>query len=67
MTATARDDYAFDWRSANQARFALPTVHPMLQLEKPFFAVGIHIVTYRRAAQFDGLAQYLLHSSMQLA
>src|SRR5450755_3675928 len=66
MTASASDDYSLDRISANQARLAFPTVHPMLQLEKPFFAVGVDIVADRRSAQSDGFAQHFLHCHVQL-
>ena len=66
MTASASDDDSLDRVAANQARLAFPTVHPMLQLEKPFFAVGVDVVTHRRSAQRDGFAQHFLHSRMQL-
>src|SRR5580700_972974 len=67
MTASSCDDYPFDRCAANQARFALPTVHPMLQLEKPFFAVGINIVAHRRPSQRNGFAQHFLNRCVQLA
>src|ERR1035438_3790656 len=67
MTASSCDDYPFDRCAANQARFALPTVHPMLQLKKPFFAVGIDIVADCRPSQRNGFAQHLLNCGVQFA
>jgi len=60
MATTPGNDDPFDRRVTNQAGLALPTVHPMLQLEKPFFAIGIHIVANRRTAERDSLPQDFL-------
>ena len=43
--ATAAGDYNSLYRSlANQAGFAFASVNAVLQLEKSFFAVGVHVV-----------------------
>ena len=56
MAAASRDDDPLDRPFTDEARFALPTVHPMLQLEKSFFAVGVNVVTDRRATKRDSFA-----------
>lgn len=64
MTASSRYDDALDWRFANQARLAFSTVHPMLDLKKPFFAVGINIVADRGTARSNGFAQHDLNAGV---
>ena len=51
MTAASRDNHTLDRRLADQARFVLPAVNPVLQLKKPFFAIGVNVVRNRRSAQ----------------
>jgi hypothetical protein len=67
MTASSRDDNSFDWRTANQTRLAVSTVHPVLQLEKALFAVRINIVANGRSAQGYGLVQHFLNCRVELA
>jgi hypothetical protein len=44
VAAASGDDDAFDGRLANQAGLALAAVDAVLQLEEPFFAVGVNVV-----------------------
>jgi len=67
MTAAARQGDALDWRAANQAGFAFPTVDPMLQLKEPSFSIDINVVAHRRTAGSNCFPQDLLNSSMQFA
>lgn len=66
MAAAAGEHYALDWRSANQARLIFPSIHTMLELEKSFRSIRIHVIGDRRAALSDGLAQHLGHSLVEL-
>ena len=67
MAAAARDHDSLDRRLANQARFAFAAVDPVLQLKEPFFAIGIHVVGNRRAAQRDGFLQHFLNRQIEPA
>jgi hypothetical protein len=44
-TASSEHD-SLDWSLADQARLTLSLIHAMLQLEEPFFAVGINIIRH---------------------
>jgi hypothetical protein len=39
----------------------------MLQLEKPFIAVGINVVAHRRSTEGNGFPQDLLYGGVQFA
>ncbi len=67
MTASSCYNNSLDWCLANQTRFAFSTVHPVLQLEKPFFAVGINIVANRRTAKGYGLAKDFLNGMVEFS
>src|SRR5271157_1255669 len=67
VTAATCDDNPFYGRITHQARFALPPVHPVLQLKESLAPFGVNVIAHRRAAQFDGVTQHFLHGAMEFA
>jgi hypothetical protein len=66
MTAASREHHSLDRSFANQARLPLAPIHAMLQLEKAFFAIGIHVIRNRRPAKRNRLAQDFFHREEEL-
>ena len=67
MTAASGDHHTFDRSLAYQARFAFPPVNAMLELEKSFLAVGIHIVRNGRSSESDRFFQHFPDREEELA
>ena len=65
MAAAAGDHDTLNWSLANQARFALASVDPVLQLKESFLAVGIHVVRNGRTAQRYGFFEDFLNGSVK--
>jgi hypothetical protein len=61
LTTAAPDNHALEYGFANQAWFAFPTVNPVLQLEKPLFAIGVNVIRNRGATQGNCLPQHFLN------
>src|SRR5581483_6913655 len=66
VAATPGDHNSFDGSLADQAWLAFAAVHPVLQLEESFLAIGTHVVRDRRPSQCDGFVQYLPQGGVQL-
>src|SRR5438270_3394303 len=67
MRAAAGDHDALDESLAGETRFAGAHVDAKLELEEPFFAVGIDVIRYGRAAGFDGFLEDLAHRLVEFA
>ena len=67
MAAPAGDHDSLDGCLAHQAGFRFAAVYAVLELEKAFFALGVHIIGNGRTAEGDRLFQDLLHRDQELA
>src|SRR5271157_910772 len=65
VTAATCDDNPSDGCAAHQAGLALTPIDPVLQLEESLAPFRINVVADRRPAQFDRLAQHLLHGGVE--
>jgi len=66
VAAAAGDHHSLDETLANEAGFFFAAINSMLKLEESFFTVGVYVVGDRRAAERDGLFQYLFHCRVEL-
>ena len=67
VAAASGNHDAFDGRFADEARVAFAAIDAVLQLEKAFFAVCVHIIGDGRATQGNRLLQNFLHRGEQFS
>jgi len=56
VAAASRDYDPLNWSFADKAELASPSIDSVLELKKPFFAIGVHVVGNTRATEADGLS-----------
>jgi hypothetical protein len=67
VAAAASNHDSLDGRLADQAGFGFAAIDAMLELEKSFFAIGIHVVRDGRTAKSNRFFQDVLHADEKLA
>src|SRR5438445_8215811 len=67
VAAAAGDDDSFDGRLADETGLGLAAVHPVLELEESFFAIGVHIVRDGRASEGNCFSQNLFQRQEEFA
>src|SRR5204863_7577481 len=65
MAAAPCNHHTLDRSLTHLARFAFSSINSVLQLEKSFLAISIHVVRDGRAAKLDRLRQDFTHGKIQ--
>lgn len=65
MAAAPANHYPLDWTFTDQASLPFTPVHPMLELEKTLFAVGIDVIGNGRSPESNGFAKHRRHCVIQ--